>query len=258
MGTTQSRQLAFANGSETQELDQKDDSPENNQSSALLPTTTPLLSLNFLGNHEIPPSNKNKIKLLGRVSTILAMIPQGIFGGLLMVFLAKKIANDTSPELYISLATATGIPVFLGATIGKIDIVWDFGEKHWERLANKTTDKFLNDLSPQTWLWDDSETTSLHPVLNHLIGAGERLWTINAAIGFGLLARVAFAPETGAAKLATEIGWGPFNWLGEHLFPNAAWQALFGLPSVAANLLSFGGIHRFGIHSLHACLKDIA
>ncbi|WP_423064062.1 hypothetical protein [Candidiatus Paracoxiella cheracis] len=201
--------------------------------------------------HNLAPSVQppTRIEKFGKVCTIAAMIPQGIFGGLLIVIFAQEVLEPISKRFYYPVAIFGGGLVAFGAAQGKIDIVWDFGQRHWKKLASKTVRQFLTDLSPHTWVWDESPNSKLPLLLNHLLGLIEWLFRVNTSCAFGMLARVAYSEE-GASGLAKKIGVEPFMWLGEYLFPNPFWQAAFGIPAIVTNFLCFASIHRYGIHCI--------
>lgn len=212
-------------------------------------------SENLLYQISIADKKPNTAQKIGRAFTWVAMIPQGEFAGLLMVVFARKL-KKYSVYLYIATAVGTGIPVAICATWGKFEIVWDFGERHWRKLGDKTWRQFFADMSPHTWTWNKHQDSGLHPFPNSLFGITEKLLTFNTALSFGMLARVANDPTIGAGYLAKEIGIQPFTAMGKHLFPSPIWQVIFGIPSFASNLMSFGDVHRHGAHYIYQSLRD--
>lgn len=207
---------------------------------------TRILGTPLLDNSENISAREKRFENLGAVVTKLAMVGQGVFGGLLIVDLVKH-----TGKAYVPLAAGLGVPVTFSAYRAKELLVFFFARQQWRELGSRKKIDLLNLIR-----WQKVGEQTLNNKINFSLGVLDLILTVNVAAIFAGLTRVSFADKIGAADLALKIGHEPFTWLGKNLFPHIGFQAPFILSAFIANMLSFPNVHRGAEASLRTLSKD--
>ncbi len=193
---------------------------------------------------------------IASITVTLAMIPQGFFGGILVV---SKILNDLGlgNDSAANIVRLLLLPLFVYTSLmGKRQIVAFFSTPAFLNISKKLETLWHKITGKHGKRATSADTASIQETLSNILGITFRsLYALISGMVFGGLARISLDNKNGLTYLLNQIDSTFTREVAKYVTSQSATQIFFIFPAFLSNLVGSPGIVAGGIKNLGDILK---